>query len=276
VTHPISCPSCGAMFTWSTDSDTSGRQPTVLLCSQCRVASHVNTNVSEPMANQGRIVIGHEMPAAVRIVSTVLQQHGYDTMSVRDGGQLVAACDPTFGTQVVGVIVDVAIPGLMSFEVISALRANPATAHLTIILLASVFERTRYKRTPLSLYGADGYVELHHVADGLPQLLEQSLARSDTPAQRLQSPGERAVGAGFRLDIDAASSGPLLARRMLCDLALYHEPEVAAGMRAGNVWARLIEPLDGARRAFIAAGGSGGAFDDEAAALAVRLKGRFS
>ena len=37
-----------------------------------------------------------------------------------------------------------------------------------VILIASVFNKTAYKRTPHSLYGADDYVEQHHIPDMLP------------------------------------------------------------------------------------------------------------
>src|SRR5208337_2285915 len=50
-------------------------------------------------------------------------------------------------------------------------RHRPPAADTKVVLLASVYRHTAYKRRPTSLYGAHDYVEQHHVPDLLPTKL---------------------------------------------------------------------------------------------------------
>ena len=49
-------------------------------------------------------------------------------------------------------------------------RRAPTTR---VVLVASIYNRTGYKRRPTSLYGADDYVEQHHIPDALVGKLER-------------------------------------------------------------------------------------------------------
>ncbi len=64
-----------------------------------------------------------------------------------------------------------------------------------MVLVASVYNRTGYKRRPTSLYGADDYVEQHHIPDALvgklerligapPRLAPVAVAHADTAEGR--------------------------------------------------------------------------------------------
>ena len=55
------------------------------------------------------------------------------------------------------------------------LRGKPSLSDTGIILIASVFQHTRYKRAPTSLYGADDYVEKHHIRDRLLEKITRLL-----------------------------------------------------------------------------------------------------
>jgi CheY-like chemotaxis protein len=222
------------------------------------------------------VVVGHEVPAAARTVATTLRSGDYAPVVVKSGEQVLAACDPSLPSPVAAVILDVAIPGVLAFEVIEQLRAHPATKKLPVILLASVFERTRYKRKATNLYGADAYLELHHVPDRLVAVVDS--LRNDIPIgdDRLQAPVERARAAGLRGrttpdDLDAAHA---LARRLLSDVVLYHGDEVADGVRRGQPFASLASAVDNARELFKDASNKGEVFEIELQSLSSRLLDR--
>jgi CheY-like chemotaxis protein len=273
------CPSCGARYDIARDL---AEKALVLLCGTCGNATHVGERPdawkeadSEPKESDAerafreaqlpRVVIGHEVPAAARSIASVLRAGGYSPVCVRAGEQVLAACDPAMPSIPVAVVLDVAIPGVLAFEVIEQLRAHPSTKAVPIILLASVFERTRYKRKPTNLYGADAYLELHHVPDKLSVVLEELAAHKAPSPDRQQAPVERARAAGLRArpDADDKDAAAALARRLLSDVALYHGDELADGVRRGNPFASLGAAVDAAREMFASASHAANVFEDE-------------
>jgi len=70
-------------------------------------------------------------------------------------------------------VLDVGLPGIYGFELCERLKDDPKTKGIKIILLSSVYDMRRYKRTPANLYGADDYIEKHHIPDFLPSKLQK-------------------------------------------------------------------------------------------------------
>jgi CheY-like chemotaxis protein len=237
-----------------------------LLCGACGHASaasafHGKAQPSEEEAEptntlaealRPRVVVGHEVPAAAVSAARALRAHGYAPVCVRSGEMALAACDPAMPSPAAALVLDVAIPGVLAFQVVEQLRARPETKRLPIVLLASVFERTRYKRRPTNLYGADAYLELHHVPDKLGPAIDILRRSGELPPDRLQAPVERARAASLRTvppvgDQEAAEQ---LARRLLSDVALYHGDELADGVRRGRPFSSLGSAVDAARDLF--------------------------
>lgn len=283
------CPSCGARYDIA--ADLIADEAIVLLCGTCGHASRVGeaavpvlveslapTPVSEAQkllrdAQLPRVVVGHEVPSAARSIAQVLRSAGYAPACVRSGELVLSACDPAMPSPPSAVVLDVAIPGVLAFEVIEQLRAHPATASVPVVLLASVFERTRYKRRPTNLYGADAYLELHHVPDRLGHLLDEVRSRKAPSADRLQTPMERALAAGLRMraDPEDGDAARALARRLLSDVALYHGDELSDGVRRGSPFASLGSAVDAARDMFRGACALHDVFEDELGRFSAQL-----
>lgn len=274
------CPSCGARY--DVARELLGESHVVLLCGMCGHAARTHAHALDPAvpavaslggtpervptaaelqlieSQQPRVIVGHEVPAAARSIATVLRGAGYAPLCVKSGELVLSACDPAMPAQPAAVVLDVAIPGVLAFEVIEHLRAHPVTKSLPVVLLASVFERTRYKRRPTNLYGADAYLELHHVPDRLSAVIQEVTASRTSPGapgaspERLQAPVERARSAGLRgrPDVVDAEAAQALARRLLSDVALYHGDELADGVRRGDPFASLASAVDNARDLF--------------------------
>jgi hypothetical protein len=85
------------------------------------------------------------------------------------------------------VIVDVGIPDVLGFEISNRIRERGDIKDIGVILLASVHDKTRYKREPESLYGADNYIERHHIQDQLLPKIQQILELRRPPAPRAGS-----------------------------------------------------------------------------------------
>ncbi len=67
-------------------------------------------------------------------------------------------------------LLDVAFQGTFPFQLIEQVKTSPLRQP-KVILLPSVYNKTAYKKCPDSLYGADAYLELHHIGDRLLPLL---------------------------------------------------------------------------------------------------------
>jgi CheY-like chemotaxis protein len=284
----VFCPSCGARYDVARELISDGTM--MVLCGMCGHAAKAGTfqgddaPPEETPAERAlrestwpRVVVGHEVPAAARSIAQVLRQGNYAPVCVRSGEQVLAACDPSMPAPVAAVVLDVAIPGVLAFEVLEQMRAHPGTKEIPVILLASVFERTRYKRRPTNLYGADAYLELHHVPDKLHNMIEMLRAKKEIPPDRLQAPVERARAASLRNSpaVEDPETAHALARRLLSDVALYHGDEIADGVRKGNPFVACTSAVDTARDLFKAALTGGpdrlGVFDDELHRFSSRL-----
>ncbi len=90
--------------------------------------------------------------------------YGIDADSAYDGEE---ALQKIRGIRPDIAIVDVALPKVFGFEVCETVKNDPSLKETKIILLAAIYDKTRYKRNPDSLYGADDYIEKHHIHDRL-------------------------------------------------------------------------------------------------------------
>lgn len=285
----VSCPACGTHFIVDADTDAALAADVVLaLCGICGRASQVpksegtgavddeeTANVDHRLdTKRPRIIVGHEVPAASRAIADALRRGGFSPVCVRSGELVLAATDPTIPEPPAAIVLDVAIPGVLAFDVLETLRKHSSTADMSVVLLASVYEKTRYKRRPNRLYGADAYLELHHVPDRLSQLLWSLLRHEGGEDERQQAPVERARAAALRMDSPDAvddATAETLARRLLSDVALYHGDEIAAGIKAGQPFATIDDAVSAARELHQKAGGDPRVFTRELTRFSDRL-----
>jgi DNA-binding response OmpR family regulator len=239
----VFCPECGRRYalTAATLADPALK----MVCGNCESVfvpgqrpSPPAAAVPQPRLQRATVVVAHESPAVCATVGRVLEEAGFAARYVHDGARAVAAFDASMPDQPVALVLDVGVPEVMAFQVVHILRDRAHTRALKIILLASVFERTRYKRRPTSLHGADGYVELHHVPDRLGVMLKDLLGARESAPPRTHLPVERAVAESLRPDtqpVTDVEAARVLARRLVSDVALYHEGAMGRGLANGGV-----------------------------------------
>ncbi len=118
------------------------------------------------------IALAHEEDAIRKVASIVLEQAGFAVVPCATGRALESLVTDT---ALAAVVADVGLADLPGYEIAPRLRTR--RSDLVIVLVSAVFRKTSYKRRPTRLYGADEYVELHHVPDHLPARLWRRLAR---------------------------------------------------------------------------------------------------
>ncbi len=120
-------------------------------------------------------MIAHDDFRVVNIIKKIVEKLDFLVFSSANGVeayQLIQKEKPNIA------IIDVALPGMFGFELCEKIKNNQELKDTKIILVASIYDRTRYKRKPQNLYGADDYIEKHHIPD---ELLSKIMALVSKP-----------------------------------------------------------------------------------------------
>jgi DNA-binding response OmpR family regulator len=172
-----------------------------------------------------RVVVAHEADAIRDAALGVVRSLGLEGVGVTDG---LSARALVFARPAPSALVlDVGLPEVMAFQIVDDLRAqqNP----LPVVLIASVYSRTAYKRRPTSLHGADDYVEQHHVPDQLGAKLMKLLRGgggeasepSEMVARDIRRAGEARMSFRYATRDEAIERARKLAEVVVADLLLY-------------------------------------------------------
>lgn len=250
----LHCPECGRRY--HVDEQQLAARELLVLCGNCGSAftphPEPESTATEPAAAESgdSVLVAHESPSVCNNVGRVVRESGYVPRYVHSGAAALAAFDEALLDMPKALVLDVGIPDVFAFEVVAALRHRPRLEKLPIVLLASVFDPTSYKRRPSSLHGATAYLELHHVPDRLPVLLNEHL-RGDQAGSpyRGHLPGEYARAEAIRVGTTTAGSDRALAvaRRIVSDIALYSERDILDAL-ASDVGSQRLEQIFGAGR----------------------------
>jgi len=152
-----------------------------------------------------------------------------------------------------------------------------------VILIASIYDKTRYKRAPLSLYGADDYIEKHHIPDSLAGMIYRLLSgqkRLEATTEASPAVEEEAQGVAqeltqseinaqeitrleLRQDEESKTSLPSpptapelpeahvkakrLARIIISDIVLYNQAMVEEGVRNDTFYELLADDINEGR-----------------------------
>lgn len=99
------------------------------------------------------------------------------------------------------VLFSVVLSDMLGYEMIDRMRETPGEDHIPSILLASLHHGTRYKRAPTSFYGADDYIERHHLPDMLVTKIMRCFGRNGGSAEGPE-PGPRTGGLPADQEVD--------------------------------------------------------------------------
>jgi hypothetical protein len=175
-----------------------------------------------------------------------------DSIEARTGA---AAVDALTRGRYDALVVDVALPGEPGYELGRRAKELAAGGDDTgapyVILVASVYRKTSYKRRPLRLYGADDYVEIHHLGDMLPSKLRGLLGLPDSnlaPQQKTALEDEthlalEAEGDSRMSEQDRDS----LASLIVADMVLYNGDRIVGAADLAAAEAAVADDLEIAR-----------------------------
>jgi len=195
------------------------------------------------------VLVAHERATVGRVVTRVLGHEGFGARFVGDGLAALAELERTAWD---ALVVDVALPGIAAYDLVErarALRARGQGAGV-VVLVASVYRSTSYKRRPTRLYGADDYVEIHHLGDALPVKLRRLLGLP------VREPDDAEVrGAAIALRDEGDTRFDLhpeaeLAQVIVADVVLYNGDRILGAADVDAAAAAVADDLDVARHLF--------------------------
>ena len=191
------------------------------------------------------VLIAHESEEISQQIGSVLLNCGFAPVRAAHGGQALKILEKR---RPVAAVLDVGLGEVLSFQFVEHCRHHEELKSLRIVLVASVFNAAAYKRRPHTLYGADDYVEQHHIPDMLPQKLGRLLQIAAGHDQNdLEDRRARIHEGETRSDLSGGERVTVLARSIVADIALYNEAELSEFLATRAV-APLKRALDEGRR----------------------------
>lgn len=170
------------------------------------------------------VLFAHERPGIAHAVQRVLELEGFTVTAVQSG----EACKEALqDRRWAGLVVDVALPGVPGYELTAIAKdpSRPDAGAQAVVLVASVYRRTSYKRRPSRLYGADDYVEIHHLCDSLPLKLHEHLGTTSptsSPALEAQEEARQALREEGDTRMEEERDHGALAELIVADMVLYN------------------------------------------------------
>jgi DNA-binding response OmpR family regulator len=106
------------------------------------------------MTKAASILVVDDDPEIVSMLRARLTKRGYTVSTANDGN---AALESVKANKPDLILLDVMMPGKSGWEVARALKQNPATANVRIVMVTAIGEKTNEITAPI--YGADAHVD---------------------------------------------------------------------------------------------------------------------
>jgi len=224
-------------------------------CPKCSAILLVKKPVVQIKPLGGKVIVAHEDPALVEKMSAFLAKKGYTVITSNDG---IDAMIKTIKELPFLALLDVALPKIYGFELCKRLKERPETKDIKIILICSIYDKTRYRREPNSLHGADDYIEEHHIEDSLMEKIEalQPFAAA-TPKIETQQPQaaipprpeiKPEVKPEIKKEIkteadEALEKAKRLARTIIADIYLYSSTKMEEAIKKNTFYTEFASDI---------------------------------
>jgi predicted Zn finger-like uncharacterized protein len=253
----VTCPKCKVRL--KVDEAKLPPQGSRFKCPRCSAVLLVKKPVApaKKTLDGRKIIVAHSRPEICDLTVSLLKGSGYDVTAAADGIDFMvrALKELPFLS-----VVEVALPKIYGFEACKRLKARSETKEMKFILVPSVYDKAKYRREPVSLYGADDYVEEHDLEARLIEKVNAlrgvhtevkivesagiaSPAADSSVAQQQETPRvepavrETAAASAPAVSEEAVERAKRLARTIISDIYLYNSAKVDEAIRKNNFYA---------------------------------------
>jgi DNA-binding response OmpR family regulator len=119
-----------------------------------------------------KILVAVDGEATQDIMKEILAEAGYEVFLAGTGKEALSILDREHPH---AAFLDVALPQVLGFEICEIIKKSSHLKSTGVVLVSSIYDKARYKREPQSLYGADDYIERHHIHDQMVVKLRKIL-----------------------------------------------------------------------------------------------------
>lgn len=133
------------------------------------LAGKAEASIRKDILDKTKVLIAHGDKELLEEMEKLVREAGYTPIVSQDGIDAIVKASKELPFMAV---LDVALPKEYGFELCKKMREIEYTKDIKVILIASVYDKTRYKRPPASTYGADEIIEDHEVKELLIPKIE--------------------------------------------------------------------------------------------------------
>ncbi len=164
TTDEVTCPKCLARFKikWKMELE---------------FVPEIESAPVQEKTSSKKVLVAVDGEATQEVMREVLAREGFEVFLAGTGKEALSILEKE---RPEAAYLDVALPQVLGFEICEIIKESSQLKGTKVILVSSIYDKTRYKREPKSLYGADDYIERHHIQDLLIPKLKQLFQTENT------------------------------------------------------------------------------------------------
>ncbi|MBI4691065.1 MAG: zinc-ribbon domain-containing protein [Nitrospirae bacterium] len=255
----VGCPKCKMKLKVADEKLTP--EGTRFKCPKCSTVLLVKKPAVQIKPLENKVIVAHENPSIVGRISNILTKNGYAVITSNDGIDVMIKAVRELPSLA---ILDVALPKIYGFEICKRLKERAETKAIKVILISSLYDKTRYRREPVSLYGSDDYIEEHRIEDLLMEKIDvlKGVKPKEEVAEKPKGPVlekpkvetlpraavQPQVKSPLKEEIKAAPDEAVerakrLARTIISDIYLYSTAKMDASIKNNNFYSEFAAEL---------------------------------
>jgi CheY-like chemotaxis protein len=124
---------------------------------------------SPPVDRERLVLIADPVVEQGKSTASALAQWGLQPTLVHDGVEAILAIQRMLPR---AIVIDAALPKMFGFQICEIVKRNESLCDIHVVLVGAIHDRTRYRRPPEEIYGADAYIERQDLPDSLRSILQ--------------------------------------------------------------------------------------------------------
>jgi predicted Zn finger-like uncharacterized protein len=124
---------------------------------------------SPPVDRERLVLIADPVVEQGKSTASALAQWGLQPTLVHDGVEAILATQRMLPR---AIVIDAALPKMFGFQICEIVKRNESLCDIHVVLVGAIHDRTRYRRPPEEIYGADAYIERQDLPDSLRSILQ--------------------------------------------------------------------------------------------------------
>lgn len=193
-----------------------------------------NGEISTPeLSSKKKVLICIDGEGTRDLVKEILAGSEFKALDITSGKDVLSAIAQQ---RPAVALIDVGLSDVMGTELCSAVKNDPHLKGTIVILVASIYDKNaKYRRQPDSLFGADDYIERHHIEKELMVKIKKHLeGKKGKEAETPSSFTQNALDAVQAEKTNPPKSGPIAQEASQPGKKLNSLPQTATALKSNE------------------------------------------